>query len=197
MPPEPPVFYYDVSSPYAYLAAHRVDALLPVAPRWVPIAFGALLLEIGKVPWSWQEGTVREGHMRECERRAAARGLPLVWPSGFPRATYSIPALRAVLVADEHGRQREMALALFDAGLGRGLNLRELDVLLDAADAVGVPRDAVAEGVRRPEIKARLRANTDAARERGVTGAPTIAVGDRLFWGDDRLEAAAKALATA
>jgi 2-hydroxychromene-2-carboxylate isomerase len=60
--PEPPVFYYDVSSPYAYFAAHRVDELLPVAPRWQPIAFGPLLLEIGKVPWSWQGGEVRLEH---------------------------------------------------------------------------------------------------------------------------------------
>jgi 2-hydroxychromene-2-carboxylate isomerase len=194
---ERPVFYYDVSSPYAYLAAHRVDALLPVAPRWEPIAFGALLLEIGKVPWSWQEGEVRDGHMRECERRAAERGLPLVWPPGFPRATYSILALRAVLVADEHGRQREFALAAFDAGLGRGRNLKELDVVLDVADAAGIPREAISAGVQRPEIKARLRANTDAARERGVTGAPTTAVGGRLFWGDDRLEDAAAAFAAA
>jgi 2-hydroxychromene-2-carboxylate isomerase len=49
--------------------------------------------------------------------------------------------------------------------------------------------------VQAPEIKERLRADTDKALRRGVTGVPTVAVGDELFWGDDRLEDAARAAA--
>lgn len=192
--PEQPVFYFDVSSPYAYLAAHRVDDVLPIAPRWQPIVFGALLLEIGKVPWSWREGPERDATLRDCERRAAATGLPLRWPPGFPRQTYSVLPLRAALVAEEHGRLREFALAAFHQGLGLGRDLRDLDVVLEAASAAGVDHDAIREGVERPELKARLRDATAAAIARGVTGVPTVAVGDELFWGDDRLEAAASAL---
>ena len=51
-----PVFYYDLSSPYAYLAALRVDDVLPVRPEWRPIAFGVLIRAVGKVPWSLREG---------------------------------------------------------------------------------------------------------------------------------------------
>jgi 2-hydroxychromene-2-carboxylate isomerase len=51
-------------------------------------------------------------------------------------------------------------------------------------------------GVADPEIKARLRANTDEAIARGVTGVPTVAVGDALLSGDDRLEDAAAAVVT-
>jgi 2-hydroxychromene-2-carboxylate isomerase len=68
-----PVFYYDFSSPYSYLAATRIGALLPGA-EWRPIAFGALIGIIGKVPWSLGPG--RAAGMREVEERAAARGLP-------------------------------------------------------------------------------------------------------------------------
>ncbi len=39
-----PVFYYDFNSPFAYIAAHRVDDVLPVRPRWQPIAFAFLLI---------------------------------------------------------------------------------------------------------------------------------------------------------
>lgn len=192
--PEQPVFYFDVSSPYAYLAAHRVDDVLPLTPRWQPIVFGALLLEIGKVPWSWREGPERDATLRDCERRAAETGLPLRWPPGFPRQTYSVLPLRAALVAEEHGRLREFALAAFHQGLGLGRDLRDLDVVLEAASAAGVDHGAIREGVERPELKARLRDATAAAIARGVTGVPTVAVGDELFWGDDRLEAAASAL---
>ena len=53
-----PVFFYDFTSPYAYLSAHRIDDLLPVRPRWQPFLFGALIIEIGKRPWSLAPGVL-------------------------------------------------------------------------------------------------------------------------------------------
>lgn len=190
-----PVFFYDFSSPYSYLSAHRVDRMLPVRPRWQPILFGALIMEIGKEPWSWHEGPARDAQMRECEQRAHALGLPLRWPRDWPKGTYSMLVLRAALVADGLGCLREFSLAAFRQGLGLGRDLTELDVVLEAADEAGVDRGAIVAGVQTPAIKQRLRDVTTAARELGVTGVPTVQVGDRLFWGDDRLPDAAAALA--
>jgi 2-hydroxychromene-2-carboxylate isomerase len=190
-----PVFFYDFSSPYSYLSAHRVDELLPVPARWQPILFGALIIDIGKEPWSWIEGPAREQRMRECEQRAAALGLPLSWPRDWPKGTYSVLVLRAALVAEEQGKLREFSLAAYRQGLGLGRDLTELDVVLEAAAEAGVDREALRAGVQRADIKQRLREVTDAARELGVTGVPTVAVGEELFWGDDRLTEAARALA--
>jgi 2-hydroxychromene-2-carboxylate isomerase len=192
-----PVFFYDFSSPYSYLSANRVDDVLPAPVRWQPILFGALLAAVGKEPWSWHKGPARDAQMRECEQRAAALGLPLQWPHDWPLGTYSILVLRAALVAEELGRLREFSLAAFRLGLGLGRDLTELDVVLEAADEAGVERDAIADGVTEPRIKQRLREATDAAVALGVTGVPTIGVGGELFWGDDRLEQAAAAIAAA
>lgn len=189
-----PTFYYDFNSPYAYLAAHRVDEVLPVRARWEPIAFGGLIRQIGKVPWSLQPSPEPERGRRECERRTAALGLPLRWPEGWPDRNYSILVLRAALIAAEHDRLREFSLAAFRRGLGEGGDLRDLGTVLACARDAGIDRDAVARGVEEPEVKRRLRDATDAAIARGVTGVPTVAVGDDLFWGDDRLEDAAAAL---
>jgi 2-hydroxychromene-2-carboxylate isomerase len=52
----------------------------------------------------------------------------------------------------------------------------------------------VLKGIELRSTKDRLRAATDEAYERGVRGVPTVAVGDQLFYGDDRLEAAAAEL---
>lgn len=188
------VFYYDFQSPYAYLSAHRVDELLGAEVRWQPVVFAALLRAVGKVPWSWVDGAARELRMRECERRAAALGLPLRWPRGWPRATYSILALRAALVADEHGRLRDFSRQAYRQGLGLGRDLTDLDVVLEAASDAGLDAGQVRAGVERADVKQRLRAATDAARALGVTGVPTIAVGAELFWGDDRLDDAVRAL---
>jgi len=190
-----PTFYYDFNSPYAYLAAHRVDDVLPVRPRWQPIAFGALIRQIAKVPWSLQPGPERERRLHDCEQRAAALGLPLSWPDGWPDRNYSILVLRAALLAAEQDRLREFSLAAFRRGLGEGGDLRDLDTVLACARDAGLDAYAVARGVEQPEIKQRVRDATDSAIARGVTGVPTVAVGDELFWGDDRLEDAAAALA--
>ncbi|HXB14136.1 MAG TPA: DsbA family protein [Solirubrobacteraceae bacterium] len=189
-----PVFFYDFSSPYAYMSAHRVDEVLPVAPRWQPIMFGALIQSIGKVPWSMHDGAARDAQMRECEQRAAALGLPLRWPRGWPTDTYSVLVLRAALVAAELGLLREFSLAAYRQGLGLGRDLTDLDVVLEAAEEAGLEPAAVQEGVARKDIKERLRRVTDDARELGVTGIPTVYAGGALFWGDDRLTDAAEAL---
>jgi 2-hydroxychromene-2-carboxylate isomerase len=189
-----PVFYYDFNSPYAYLAAARVDDVLPVEPEWRPISFGFMLRSIGRVPWSLGPG--REPGMRECEARAVAAGLPPIrWPEGWPAENYSLLVLRAALVAEEEGRLREFSRAAYAKNFVEAADLREMETVLALADEAGVDREAVHDGVQRPEIKERLRAATDGAVAAGVNGVPTVSVEGELFWGDDRLEAAAAALA--
>ena len=188
-------FYYDVSSPYAYLAAQRVDEALPAEPHWQPIAFGALIQEIGKVPWSLRDET-RAAGQAEIAERARERGLPAVrWPPGWPVESYSVLPLRALLHAFDHGRGKELSLELYRRAFVDGIALDDADVVTGAAEACGLDGERVRAAVAAPEIKARLRAATDEAIRRGVTGVPTIALDGELFWGDDRLEDAARALA--
>jgi 2-hydroxychromene-2-carboxylate isomerase len=188
-------FVYDFNSPYAYLAAQRVDDVLPVEVRWRPIAFGVLIGRIGKVPWSLSgPETVAEGK-RECERRAAELGLPpLVWPDGWPAENYSIGVLRAALVAERHALLKAFSLAAYRQGFVHGRQLRDPDVLALAAGEAGLDAGALREGIQDPEIKDELRTRTDAAIAEGITGIPTIVLDSgETFWGDDRLEDAARA----
>jgi 2-hydroxychromene-2-carboxylate isomerase len=193
-----PVFYYDFSSPYAYLGASRVDDVLPVRPVWRPIAFGVIVRRIGKQPWSFNED--RHADFDEIARRAAERGLPEVrYPDGWPVETYSLSPLRAAVVASEEGQERLRAVTreLFSTAFVDGRHLADLNAVLDAVARAGMDRGRVREAIESTEVKERLRAQTDAALERGVTGVPTVAIGERLFWGDDRLEEAAEALTPA
>jgi 2-hydroxychromene-2-carboxylate isomerase len=187
-------FFYDFASPYSYLAATRVDEVLPVRPLWQPVAFGAIVERIGKVPWSFAED--RSTDFDEIDRRARERGLPGVrYPQGWPRETYSVTPLRAALLGGEAGLLREVSHELFKAIFVRGEDLSDLGATLDAAGRAGMDREQVAAGVQRQDIKDHLRAATEQAIERGITGVPTVVVGDELFWGDDQLEAAAAAAA--
>jgi 2-hydroxychromene-2-carboxylate isomerase len=191
-----PVFYYDVSSPYAYLAAARVDDVLPVRAEWRPIAFGVIVRRNGKIPWSFQAD--RDKHFAAIAGRAANRGLPEVhYPEGWPVETYSLAPLRAALLAEDQDCLRALSYELFRTMFVEGRHLADEEAVLDAAECAGMDRDRVRSGIASPEIRQRLRDQTEEAAARGVTGVPTVLVGQQLFWGDDRLEDAAAAVAAA
>lgn len=184
-------FYYDFSSPYAYFTAHRIARGFPVEVRWQPILFGALIGTIGKTPWSFQPD--RGAGMRECEQRAASLGLPLTWPHEWPLGTYSVAIVRAALAAEKQGLIREFSLAAFREGLGRGRDLRDLEVVVEIAREVGADVGALVADAERDETKILLRTVTDAAVADGITGIPTIDVAGQRFWGDDRFDDAVAA----
>jgi 2-hydroxychromene-2-carboxylate isomerase len=195
VPAHPPIFYYDVNSPYAYLAAMRVRDVVPSAV-WRPIAFGIVLQRLGRVPWSLDER--RDDGMRDVEARAASRGLPPVaWPEGWPAGTWSFAPLRAAVHAEERGALVPFSLECFRLMFAEGRSTAELDNVLAAAEAAGLDRDETRAAIDDPAVKERLRQYTDEALARGLIGVPTTAVGHELFWGDDRLEDAAAALSAA
>lgn len=189
---EQPIFYYDLGSPYAYLAAERIQRVLPVVPIWQPILLGGIWKETGGRSWAT---TDKRAHgMAEIERRAAKYGLlPVRWPAGWPNNTLS--AMRAAIFAQQTGRTVAFSLAAFRQAFAAGRDLSDVDSILIAAAACELHPNAVLKGIEMQSTKDRLREATREAYERGVRGVPTIAIGDELFWGDDRLEAAAAAVA--
>ena len=189
-----PVFYYDFNSPYAWLAAERVNGVLPVPPVWQPVSFGHILQASGREPWSFHEPAKSEG-IAEIERRAAERGLPAPrWIDGWPLGTYSLLPLRAAIFAQQAGRAVSFSLAAFRQFFAAGRTLAELDNVLIAAAASELHPRAVTKGIESKIVKDALRVATEEAIALGVQGVPTVAIGDQLFWGDDKLEEAAAAL---
>jgi 2-hydroxychromene-2-carboxylate isomerase len=186
-------FYFDLGSPFAYLAAERIDELLPAPVDWQPVSLGALFKANGRSSWALGDPDRRRAGMVEVERRALSHGLPpLRWPDPWP-SNYLF-AMRAATFAFRDGRGRELTLRAFREAFRDGRDLAVPAHVLRAAAAVGIDAQALDAATRDPEIKLALRTATDAAHERGVFGVPTVAVGDELFWGEDRLADAAVAL---
>lgn len=189
-----PVFYFDLGSPYAYLAAERMHSVLPVVAVWQPILLGGIWKVTGG--GSWARTDQRAAGMAEVERRAGEYGLmPIRWPEGWPRST--LAAMRAATFAQGTGRVVAFSLAAFRQAFAAGRDLCEVDNVLIAAAACELHPKAVLAGIETQSVKDRLRAATDEAIARGVRGVPTVAIGDELFYGDDRLEEAAAALRSA
>ena len=193
---QPASFYYDLGSPYAYLAAERIHSVFEEAgappPVWKPVLLGGLFARFDR--GSWARTDAREDGMREVERRAQAYGMPPIrWPDGWP-SDYLF-AMRVATFATEIGRGVSLPLAAFRQHFAAGRDLSDPDnVLIAAASAELHPR-ALTTAVQRDTIKMRLRETTDEAADLGVFGVPSVVVGDEVFWGDDQLEKAAAASA--
>lgn len=184
-----PVFYYDISSAYAWLAAERIRERLPDAD-WRPILLGGLFKLNGRRSWFF--GDERERRMAEVEERAARYGLPPIrWPSAWPSNVLDLA--RAATVARHAGREVEFALAGFRAIFVEGRDPSEPRQLEALAAATRIDPRELLEGIARQEIKDELRRTTEEAHAAGAPGVPTVVVDGQAFWGDDRLDEAAAA----
>ena len=191
---ERPMFYYDLGSPYAYLAAERISPAFAEAgadpPEWQPILLGGLFMRFDRD--SWGNGPERTSGMAECEARASAYGLPPIrWPDPWPPNT--LFAMRAATFAKEIGRTVSFSLAAFRQAFAAGRDLGDRDNVLLAAAAAEIHPRAMLAAVERDSVKATLRAATDRAGDLGVKGVPTLVVNGEVYWGDDRLGEAVQA----
>ncbi len=184
-----PVFYFDLGSPYSYLAAERVNALFDEPPEWQPILLGGLFRIHGRE--SWSNGPGRAEGMREVERRAAEYGLPEVrWPDPWPGSM--LVAMRAATFAKQIGKVVSFSLAGFRQAFAAGRDLSDPDNVMLAAAACELHPKALTKAVQTQGVKDALREATEEAAARGVIGVPSVVVGDTVVWGDDNLEAAAR-----
>jgi 2-hydroxychromene-2-carboxylate isomerase len=183
-------FYFDIGSPYAYLAAERMHSVLPEPVVWQPVLLGGLFKLTGRSSWALGDYRRRQAGMAEIERRARNYALPpMRWPDPWP--TDYLTAMRAVTYAFTTDRGRGLAMSMFRNAFQTGCELSRQAGVLEAAAQAGIGGEELERATQDPAIKQRLRDATDAAYAIGVFGVPTFSIDGELFWGDDRLEDAA------
>jgi 2-hydroxychromene-2-carboxylate isomerase len=192
------IFYYDLGSPYAYLAAERISGIFTEAgleqAEWQPILLGGLFKRFERD--SWANGPGRAEGMAEVERRAAAYGLPpIAWPDPWPGNM--LTAMRVATFAKQTGRTVSFSLAAFRQAFAAGRDLGEPDNVAIAGAACELHPRALLKAAQTDVVKSALREATERAGERGVRGVPSLVVGGEVFWGDDRLEEGVEAVSAA
>jgi 2-hydroxychromene-2-carboxylate isomerase len=179
-------FFYDLGSPYSYLASTQlrgIEERTGSKPRLLPITLGGLRKTTGhQLPPPAQLMYMAQ----DTARWAKQYGVPMQIPQAFP--TNTIRALRALIAAEHLGKQHDAMDALFRAYWAQGDDLADAAVIERTLTSVGLNGKALVAQTEQQEIKDELRKNTDLALRRGVFGVPTIFVGERSFWGNDRLE---------
>jgi 2-hydroxychromene-2-carboxylate isomerase len=179
-------FYFDFSSPYGYLAAHRIDEVGVEFGReilWRPILLGAVFKATGQSPLVSQplRGPY---HVHDLQRTARRLKLPFRLPDGFPMATIAAARAFYALEGRSPADARRLALALFDAAFQQGINITKAETVITIARDLGLD---VADGIGDPAVKERLKAETDGAIARNIFGSPFFVVDGEMFWGNDRI----------
>ena len=183
----PITLYFDLVSPYAWLALHAVDAIAQTSGREVivtPVAFGAILKRHGQ-PAPVDIPGKRAHIFDDIRWRAAERGLPFTGPPLHP--FNPLHGLRLCLAVAEPASRARLARALADAAWAQGRDLQHADVVLDVAGACGLPQVWAGPQLTDPGIKQALIDITNRAADSGVFGVPTFPLDGRLFWGNDRI----------
>jgi 2-hydroxychromene-2-carboxylate isomerase len=180
-------FFWDPASPYTYLASTQIEAVAArcgVGLTWKPFLLGGVFEATGnKAPA--QIPAKGKYLFSDIQLWARHYGVPLSFPKSFP--VKSILPLRVACAAAEAGRGPEFAKAVMAAHWAKGIDISQPAELVHIATAVGIDGAALLARAQDQLIKDQLRANTDEATKRGAFGAPTMYVGQQMFWGNDRL----------
>ena len=191
-------FYFDFSSPYGYLASHRIDDIGSKYNRsviWRPYLLGAVFKVNGRRPLP-QQPLVGEYAHRDILRCARLYDIPLTIPQNFPIS--SVSPSRAFYWVHDQDREKAKALAraLYTAYFVDGRDISVAEQVIEVAAALGIDRSETASALQDASVKERLRQETEAAIARGAFGSPYIFVDDEPFWGNDRLDQVERWLAT-
>jgi 2-hydroxychromene-2-carboxylate isomerase len=180
-------FYFDLGSPASYLAFSRIrrNPELLEGVTWHPMLLGAVLKQIGNQPptdlpskRAWMEA--------DFQMFARIHRVPFSWSKYFPVNTLGI--MRLVTAAREKPEFCALLDVLYPALWVDNIDPGNVDLLKSLVQKAGVSPDSLLEASTSSEVKERLKTETGAAIDRGVFGAPTFIVRDRLFFGQDRLE---------
>ena len=186
-------FWFDFASTYSYPAAVRIGALAAhagVRVHFRPFLLGPIFQAQGWTTSPFNLYPAKGRHMwRDLERLCADLKVPFRRPNPFPQN--SLLAARVALAALDHSWGEAFCVALFRAQFGDGRRIDDAGAIGEVLAGLQIDPQPVLAAARSEANKARLRAQTEEAQQRGLFGAPSFTTADgELFWGNDRLEAA-------
>ncbi len=185
-------FFFDCSSPWTYLAFTRIQNILVrtgAEIMWRPILVGGVFNAVNKDVYERRanpDPRKAAYTAKDLQDWARLAGIAIGKPPVFP--VRAVEAMRCVLAADEQGALVPFARATFEAYWRDLKDISHRDVLSEICRSVGLDPDTIFARADAPDIKDRLRLNTEEVIARGGFGSPTMFVdGDDMYFGNDRL----------
>ena len=187
-------FFYDLSSPWTYLAFTNLWPMLERTGEQAvlrPILVGGVFNAVNQSVYAAREMTDNrklKHSWKALNDWAALAGVEMNFPSQWHPAK-SVNAMRfACALEKDQEALRRFSKAAFESYFGAQENLDDADVLAAVADSIGLDGGALKAASQTDEVKTRLRSNTEEVIARGGYGSPSIFVdGTDMYFGNDQL----------
>ena len=187
-------FFYDLSSPWTYLAFTNLQPILARTGTEAvlrPILVGGVFNAVNQSVYAAREATDNRklNHawkvMRDWSNLA---GVEMHFPSQYHPAKSVVAMRMASTLADNMPALTKFTKAAFESYFGRQENLDDPETLVAVANAAGLDGEAMKAAAQTDAVKALLRSNTEEVIARGGYGSPTIFVdGTKMYFGNDQL----------
>jgi 2-hydroxychromene-2-carboxylate isomerase len=186
-------FWFEFASTYSYLAALRVEGVAKAAGvevEWKPFLLGPIFAAQGLTDSPFNVFPIKGAYTwRDLERECLKYGFPVLQkPAVFPGN--GLLAARVATLGAGEDWQADFVRGVYLAQFVEGLALADAATSVGVLDVLGKDGAAIVERAMNDQVvKDALKANTAAAQEAGVFGAPTFTCADgEVFWGNDRLD---------
>ena len=185
-------FFYDCSSPWTYLAFHKIEDLVARSGAklvWRPILVGGVFNSVNDSVYEARKNPVMpklRWYVKDLQDWANFYGIRICQPPVFP--VNSVKAMRGAIVAEQHGLLPRWSRRVFETYWGDLADISRDDVLRPLVAEIGLDPDKFFAAIADPAVKDQLRANTDELIARGGFGSPTMFIdGTDMYFGNDRL----------
>ena len=193
-------YYVSLNSPWTHLGAARIEAMAMAhnaSMRIYPVDFGSIFAASGGLPLPRRSPQRQAYRLQELPRWRDHLGIPIhIQPEFFP--SNELPAASCVIaIRETMGDQPAIKLAhrVLKALWQEQKNPGDPAVLTDLITETGLDADQILQLGSDPKWAERRTADTKAALDKGVFGAPSYVIGEEIFWGQDRLDFVQRRLA--
>ncbi|REJ64635.1 MAG: 2-hydroxychromene-2-carboxylate isomerase [Proteobacteria bacterium] len=194
-------FFYDLSSPWTYLAFYNVQEVLAdtkAEVSWRPFLVGGVFNAVNQSVYAARSNPSDPKVIHNftwLHEWARLAGLPLDFPTVHHPVKSVLPMRACCALEDDQSLLFRFTKAAFDAYFAEGRNIDDPEVVADIGKSLGIDGEALIQQTTTQEVKDRLRANTEEAIAKGAYGSPTMIVNDgQLYFGNDQLPLVRQAL---
>ena len=177
-------FYFDIISPYAFIAYKNIVEIKNIKFNYKPILLGGLhnLVEITAPAFNKFK---LKNMKNDCKLISKKNKINFNWNSKFP--INSLYIMRGYLFIEEN-KKKEYLKTFFNAYWQDDIDLTVKENISKLLNNLKIDHKKFFEGISKQKIKDELKNATNEAFKKEIFGAPTFVINNKIFWGQDRLE---------
>ena len=177
-------FYFDIISPYAFIAYKKIIKIENIKFNFKPILLGGLHNLVGITAPAFN--TFKLKNMKnDCELISKKNKFNFIWNSKFP--INSLYIMRGYLFVEEN-KKKEYLETFFNAYWQNDTDLTDEKNIIYLLENLSINHEEFFKSISKQEIKEELKNCTSEAFKKEIFGAPTFVVNNKIFWGQDRLD---------